>query len=76
MIGLNLDDDDIGTLIQSLPHAEVGPLRTSDLKYEGRRLFGDDGKLFVLRPDGYLGFRAPMGYNVELMNYARQVGMI
>jgi hypothetical protein len=75
VIGLNLDDDDIGTLIQSVPQAEVVPVKTADLKYEGRRLFGDDGKLFVLRPDGYIGFRAPMGYNVELMNYARQMGM-
>lgn len=72
VIGLNLDRDDIDTLKRSLPRADVVPLATSELRYEGRRLFGDDGKLFVLRPDGYLGFRAPMGYNVELMNYARQ----
>ena len=33
---------------------------------------GMTGKMFVLRPDGYLGFRARMGYQAELMNYARQ----
>jgi 2-polyprenyl-6-methoxyphenol hydroxylase-like FAD-dependent oxidoreductase len=75
LIGLNLDNDDIETLVHSVPHAEVVPLKTADLEYEGKRLFGDDGKLFMLRPDGYLGFRAPMGYNVEMMNYARQMGM-
>ncbi|HEY2469036.1 MAG TPA: FAD-dependent monooxygenase [Terracidiphilus sp.] len=76
VIGLNLDKDDIETLRDSVPRADVVALKTADLGYEGRRLFGDDGKLFVLRPDGYLGFRAPMGFNVELMNYARHDGMV
>lgn len=76
VIGLNLDKDDIETLRDNVPPAEVVSLTRDQLGYEGRRLFGDDGKLFVLRPDGYLGFRAPMGYNVELMNYARQDGLI
>lgn len=76
VFGLNLDADDIETLRKNVRHADVVSLSTADLGYEGRRLFGDDGKLFVLRPDGYLGFRAPMGFNVELMNYARQNGMV
>lgn len=75
VLGLNLDKDDIETLRGSLPSVDVVPLTSAELEYEGRRLFGDDGKLFVLRPDGYLGFRAPIGYNVELMNYARQDGL-
>jgi 2-polyprenyl-6-methoxyphenol hydroxylase-like FAD-dependent oxidoreductase len=76
VIGLNLDQDDIETLRTSVPNADVVPLSSAELGYEGRKLFGDDGKLFVLRPDGYLGFRAPMGFNVELMNYARQDGLL
>ena len=76
VIGLNLDQDDIETLRTSVSRADVVPLSSAELGYEGRKLFGDDGKLFVLRPDGYLGFRAPMGYNVELMNYARQDGLL
>jgi 2-polyprenyl-6-methoxyphenol hydroxylase-like FAD-dependent oxidoreductase len=76
VIALNLDTDDIETLVRSVPDAEVVPLKTEDLDREGKRLFGDDGKLFMLRPDGYLGFRAPMGFNVELMNYARQYGVV
>jgi hypothetical protein len=54
-----------------LRDAEVVSLSTSDLDDEGKRLLGDDGKIFVLRPDGYVGFRARMGFQVELMNYAR-----
>lgn len=76
VFGLNLDEDDIETLRESVPRANVIPLATSDLGNQGRRLLGDDGKLFVLRPDGYLGFRAPMGFNVELMQYARRAAMV
>ncbi|MGA7243106.1 MAG: FAD-dependent monooxygenase [Terracidiphilus sp.] len=72
VFGLNLDKDDIETLRTNLRCADVVALATSDLEDEGRRLLGDDGKMFVLRPDGYLGFRARMGYQAELMNYARQ----
>lgn len=75
VIGLNLDKDDIETLERSFPHADVFPLATNDLQYDGQKLLGDDGKLFVLRPDGYIGFRAPMGFNVELMHYTRQCGI-
>jgi len=28
--------------------------------------------MFVLRPDGYVGFRGRIGFQVELMNYACQ----
>ena len=72
VFGLNLDQDDIQTMRADLPNADVVPLATTDLDYEGRRLFGDDGKVFVLRPDGYLGFRSPMGFRVELLKYAKQ----
>jgi hypothetical protein len=72
VFGLNLDQDDIQTMRADLPNADVVPLVTTDLKYEGRKLFGDDGKIFVLRPDGYVGFRSPMGFRVELLKYARQ----
>lgn len=72
VLGLNLDQDDIQTMRADLPNADIIPLTTADLDHEGRRLFGDDGKIFVLRPDGYLGFRSPMGFRVELMKYASQ----
>jgi 2-polyprenyl-6-methoxyphenol hydroxylase-like FAD-dependent oxidoreductase len=71
VLGLNLDNDDIETMRSELHDADVVSLATSDLYREGRRLLGDDGKMFVLRPDGYVGFRARMGFQAELMNYAR-----
>ena len=72
VFGLNLDQDDIESMREDLPNADVVSLATTDLEYEGRRLFGDDGKILVLRPDGYLGFRSPMGFRVELLKYSRQ----
>ena len=74
VFGLNLDQDDIETMRNELrdADADVVSVATSDFYDDGRRLLGDDGKIFVLRPDGYVGFRARMGFNVELMNYARQ----
>jgi hypothetical protein len=71
VFGLNLDKDDIETMRSDLHDADVVSLATSDLYGEGRKLLGDDGKMFVLRPDGYVGFRARMGFQAELMNYAR-----
>jgi 2-polyprenyl-6-methoxyphenol hydroxylase-like FAD-dependent oxidoreductase len=75
VFGLNLEQVDIEVLKSSLRHADVVSLQSDDLDDEGRRLLGDDGKMLVLRPDGYVGFRARMGYNVELMKYARQDGL-
>jgi 2-polyprenyl-6-methoxyphenol hydroxylase-like FAD-dependent oxidoreductase len=76
VLALNLDLDDIETLRRSINHADVASLSTSQLDYEGKRLFGDDGKMFVLRPDGYLGFRSPIGFQAELMQYAGQEGLV
>jgi 2-polyprenyl-6-methoxyphenol hydroxylase-like FAD-dependent oxidoreductase len=70
--GLNLDSDDVESLRSKLPGADVIPLATAQLEQEGRRILGDEAKMLVLRPDGYVGFRAPMGCQAELMNYARQ----
>ena len=75
VFGLNLDQDDMQSMRADLPNADVVALATTDLGYEGRRLLGDDGKIFVLRPDGYVGFRSPMGFRVELLKYARQEGL-
>ena len=72
VFGLNLDKDDIDILRSNLRWADVVPLINSDLDDEGRRLLGDEGKMFVLRPDGYIGFRGRMGFQAELMNYAHK----
>jgi 2-polyprenyl-6-methoxyphenol hydroxylase-like FAD-dependent oxidoreductase len=72
VFGLNLDKDDIETMRSELRDAQVVSLASSDFNGEGRKLLGDDGKMFVLRPDGYVGFRSRMGFQAELMNYARR----
>ena len=72
---LNLDQDDVQSMRADLPNVDVVALSTADLSMRASRLFGDDGKIFVLRPDGYLGFRSPMGFRVELLKYARQEGL-
>ncbi|HMG87920.1 MAG TPA: FAD-dependent monooxygenase [Terracidiphilus sp.] len=74
VFGLNLDKDDIETMKNELrdADADVVSVATSDFYDDGRRLLGDDGKIFVLRPDGYVGFRSRMGFQAELMNYARR----
>ena len=72
VFGLNLDQDDIQLMRTDLPNVDVVALAASELDHEGRRLIGDDGKIFVLRPDGYLGFRSPMGFRAELLRYAKQ----
>jgi hypothetical protein len=69
---LNLDKDDVEMLRKGLRHADVVPLASVDLDEDGRRLLGDEGKMFVLRPDGYVGFRGRAGFQPELMKYAEQ----
>ena len=73
---LNLDKGDVETLRSSLRHADVVPLAVSDLDEEGKRFLGDEGKMVVLRPDGYVGFRARMGFQAELMNYAGRDALV
>jgi 2-polyprenyl-6-methoxyphenol hydroxylase-like FAD-dependent oxidoreductase len=73
---LNPDKDDVESLKSNLRYADVVPLASLDLDENGRRLLGDEGKMFVLRPDGYVGFRARMGFQAELMNYARRDALV
>jgi hypothetical protein len=73
---LNVDKDDTETLRRDLRHADVVALAVADLEEDGRRLLGDEGKMFVLRPDGYVGFRGRMGFQPELMNYGKQDALV
>jgi 3-(3-hydroxy-phenyl)propionate hydroxylase len=75
VFGLNLDQADIDSLKRSLRHADVVSLSTKDLDDAGRRLMGDEPKILVMRPDGYLGFRSRVGYHDELTKYALQDGL-
>ena len=53
---------------------DTGYLPQDDaLRHAAKAISGKTwAEILVLRPDGYVGFRARMGFNVELMNYARQ----
>ena len=72
VFGLNLDRDDIETLRSELRNADVVELATADLDDEGKHLLGQEAKVLVMRPDGYVGFRSKAGYRAELIDYARQ----
>ncbi len=73
---LNADMDDVETLRNGFRHADVIRLATEELEEEGRHLLGDEGKMIVLRPDGYVGFRGRMGFQTELMKYAEQDALV
>jgi 2-polyprenyl-6-methoxyphenol hydroxylase-like FAD-dependent oxidoreductase len=62
-------------ITKDLAHARVVSLNASDLDQEGRDLLGTDKKLFILRPDGYIGFRGPLAKSGEREAYARQDGL-
>ncbi len=52
--------------------AEVAEAHTHELDEEGLKLFGIEKKVFVVRPDGYVGFRGPLERVTEWHEYARK----
>jgi len=56
----------------ALGHARIMPLAASMLDEEGRRLLGSEDKLIIVRPDGYVGFRGPLGNATDWQEYAIQ----
>ncbi len=55
-----------------LPVAETIPVPFGQLDETGQLMLGKEPKVLVLRPDGYLGFRGPLGSMAELGRYAAQ----
>jgi len=53
-LALDATDQEIQQVESGLQHARVLPLRASDFDDEGRRLLGTEGKLLIIRPDGYV----------------------
>jgi hypothetical protein len=51
----------------------------ADLDEDGRRQLGPSPRLLLFRPDGYIGFRAPLdnitGPDNEFRNYAERVAL-
>lgn len=52
--------------------AKVCRTRSAEMANEGRRLLGAEKKLVIVRPDGYVGLRAPVGRNDDWLVYARR----
>lgn len=76
IFAMNAGDVVLSDLAERISHADVVPLRGADLDEEGRRLLGEDEKLVILRPDGYVGFRGPVDRRSEWLAYARQDGIL
>jgi hypothetical protein len=75
MILLNATDrerDEIQATFASIPAIR---LHSSDIDDRGLALLGKEKKVLVVRPDGYLGFRGPLGRHDALQAYARQDGL-
>jgi 2-polyprenyl-6-methoxyphenol hydroxylase-like FAD-dependent oxidoreductase len=71
-VAMEAADGFLSELKQSLPGAGVVALRAADLDEHGRRLLGARPGVFVVRPDGYVGFRGALEKAGELQGYARQ----
>jgi 2-polyprenyl-6-methoxyphenol hydroxylase-like FAD-dependent oxidoreductase len=69
---LNSSGETKDRIASHLTHAQVASVRLSELGDEGRALLGKEEKLLVVRPDGYIGFRAPVAKHAELEAYARR----
>lgn len=71
-LALDATDDDLQSLHDTLRQATVVPIRVADLDDDGQRLLGSERKLFILRPDGYIGFRGPIETRSGWVDYAAQ----
>ena len=73
---LNATDEEATNMAAGFAGIPIYSLHGSDLDDEGRNLMGGEKKLFILRPDGYVGFRAPLAKRDELRAYVSKVGMV
>lgn len=71
----NTTEKDEFRLTELLPPMDMTVLRKEELDAQGQHLFGSEPKLFLVRPDGYIGFRAPADEVRELKTYSRRVGL-
>jgi 2-polyprenyl-6-methoxyphenol hydroxylase-like FAD-dependent oxidoreductase len=69
---LDAKNDEADQMAARLSHARVVAINGSDLDADGQRQLGKDKKLLIVRPDGYIGFRAPLTKTAEFQAYAQQ----
>ena len=75
LILVNAKKTEKAELEKRLTNVKTLAISSSDLDEEGRRLLGSEDKLFVVRPDGYIGFRSLVSDTADLDSYARQDGI-
>lgn len=69
---LNGSETDAQEMHSGLRHARVGLVRMAEMDNEGRRLFGAEKKLVIVRPDGYVGYRGPLVPHHDWAAYVHQ----
>jgi 2-polyprenyl-6-methoxyphenol hydroxylase-like FAD-dependent oxidoreductase len=69
---VNAEQGEIEDLTASLRQATTRPVKSSDLDENGSGLLGQDKKILIVRPDGYIGFRGSFEHLEQLSEYARQ----
>jgi 2-polyprenyl-6-methoxyphenol hydroxylase-like FAD-dependent oxidoreductase len=73
---INGSDAEVDQVRLNIPQAEVIPLHLPQLDDEGINLLGIKKKIVIVRPDGYVGFRGPIGRKQEWLDYARQDALL
>ena len=64
-----------GELEKQLARTKVVTIVSSQLDDEGRRLFGVERKVFIVRPDGYIGYRGSGIGSAAFASYVKQDGL-
>lgn len=72
---LNARTEEQAAVSKSLPNLRIESITTARLDEGGRKLLGTEGKILVLRADGYVGFRDGFDHLRELDAYAQQNGL-
>jgi 2-polyprenyl-6-methoxyphenol hydroxylase-like FAD-dependent oxidoreductase len=86
---LDAEGDEAAQFAASFPAIQTLSIHIADLGPHGRHLVGEDAKLFIVRPDGYIGYRGRIEqryfwefygehlglapFNHDLMDYAEEL---
>jgi 2-polyprenyl-6-methoxyphenol hydroxylase-like FAD-dependent oxidoreductase len=69
-IPYNADAAEVEQIKSRVPLADLHALQSDDLDEEGRLMLGENKKLLILRPDGYIGFRGSIDKPGNYTDYA------